>query len=100
MAKHDAIYSPISFEPIADGRKRFVYHREPEGWRYEIGDWLYIEECRGMPPLFRCRKPSHRRTLDTEITYVCRGPESGVPVGYVILSLGEVHVANTEVEHP
>ena len=79
--EHELKCWPEYFEPLVAGAKHFEYRRDDRG--FAVGDRL---ELREWDPT--TREYTGRRCLRL-VTYVLRGPDVGVPVGFAVLSLRE-----------
>lgn len=80
MVVHDLKCWPDEYTAIAHGEKGFEFRWDDRG--YAVGDILAL----------RCWCPHTERYLfdavvDRQVTYVLRGPDFGVPPGYVVLSI-------------
>lgn len=71
---------PEFFEAVLSGAKTFEWRKDDRG--FDVGDWLSLVE---YDPL---RERLTGRWITRRVTYVLRGPDLGVPEGYVVMGLG------------
>ena len=69
------------FEALRSGVKRFEYRRDDRVPRFEVGDGLQISE---WDPFLQ---EHSGQSLAFRVTYLIRGPEYGVPAGFVVMSI-------------
>jgi len=87
---HHLKTSPEPFAALLDGTKTAEFRRDDRG--FAVGDALVLEEwvpaevgqVRTVPARYTGRNLSRR------VTHIVRGPDFGVPDGFVVLSLGPV----------
>ena len=79
MATHRLKAWPASYEPVFQGDKRTEWRRDDRG--FEVGDVLVLEEFDPETQTLTGRK------MYREITHILRGPDFGVPEGYVVMSI-------------
>ncbi len=91
---------PEAFEAVTAGRKRFEF-RQDDGREFRVGDVLALREWRRevitvpSDDTWAIGALSHRgdytgREVRAEVSYLLRGPDFGVPFGYVVMSLGTI----------
>ena len=80
---------PDSFAALRAGKKPFEYRRDDRPGGYQIGDFLDLAEW----------DPSEQNytgaAVHAEVTHVLRAPKHGVPDGFAVLGLADVHVAGS-----
>lgn len=73
---------PEPFNATKNRRKRHEYRKDDREPRFEVGDVLVLHEFHNqMPPTYSGKK------IKRTVTYITRGPDFGVPVGYVVMSI-------------
>lgn len=91
MSLHRLKVAPEPFAALLDGRKRHEFRIDDRTPRYEVGDELDLCEWAGFSvggdaPSFAFTG----RSVRAVVTYLSRGPDWGIPVGYCVMSLNEV----------
>lgn len=81
MTKHHIKCSPLYFQPMVDGDKRFEYRENDRD--YKVGDMLVIEEY----SIFTDKYTG--RNIWFDITFIFQG-DLGLPDGYCIMSLNQI----------
>lgn len=79
---------PGPFENILQGWKTFEFRKDDREGGYQQGDILDIAEW--DPAYFDGKGGETERALIKAVSYVLRGPDFGVPVGYCVMALAEV----------
>lgn len=77
MAKHSLKTWPESFEPIVAGQKTADFRKDDR--RYNVGDTLRLRE-------WSPETSYTKRVVEVKVTHILRGPDFGVPEGYVMMS--------------
>ena len=75
---------PGPFQAMVEGDKTFEFRKDDRPGGYQVGDVLCLYEWdpeRGNPT---------ERCLLKAVSYVLRGPDFGVPVGYCVLALADL----------
>lgn len=80
MAEHDLKCWPKPFDAVERGDKRFEFRRDDRG--FSIGDILVLRRWNPQTGDYT------GRWLRKRVTYLARGPEFGIPLGYCVMSLG------------
>ena len=81
---------PVQFVAVRHKLKQFEYRRDDRG--FEVGHTLCLKEY--DPHVLRY---THRYEV-VKITHIERGPQFGIPVGYVIMGIELSHI--NELMHP
>lgn len=81
---HELKTHPAPFVAVLYGRKRFEFRRDDRDPPFALDDLLLLREWypdgqRG--PFFT------GRAITVRVTYLLRGPEYGIPEGYVCMSI-------------
>jgi ASC-1-like (ASCH) protein len=79
---HELKTHPEPFQAVLDGTKRFEFRVDDRMPRFKEGDTLRLREWAPMR--------EHRwtgRQVQVRVTYLLRGPEYGIPFGYVCMSI-------------
>lgn len=94
MAEHDLKCSPEPFAALITGAKTHEFRRDDRG--FQVGDVLRLREWDPTPRPWRGDIEDDRargytgRELRRRVTYISRGPDWGIPPGYVVMSLAEL----------
>lgn len=88
MAEHELKIWPQFFDAIEVGDKRFEWRKDDREPRFEVGDTLRLLE-------YYPASGHSGRSLSATVTYVLRGPDFGVPDGYAVLSIADVHAGGS-----
>lgn len=81
---HELKTWPVPFEAIRSGRKTFEYRKDDRG--FKECDVLQLNEW-APPPTHGPRPGYTGRVIFAQVGYVVRGPDFGVPEGFVVMSL-------------
>lgn len=87
MSLHRLKTWPVPWIAVQEGRKAFEIRRE-DVRRFEVGDVLeliYWSEGWSQE-----EAPSPLPSLLREVTFVVRGPDFGIPLGFAVLSIAPV----------
>ena len=79
MATHRLKAWPASFSAIYEGDKRAEFRKDDRG--FDVDDQLILEEYDPATGNY-----SGRRMMRL-VTHILRGPDFGVPEGYVVMSI-------------
>jgi ParB family chromosome partitioning protein len=82
MAVHELKAHPKPFQAMRAGLKTFEFRKDDRGYR--AGDLLVLNEWHPESGRYT------GRYLDKYVTYILRGPDYGVPEGYVVMSLKDI----------
>jgi hypothetical protein len=74
------------FQAIVDGVKTFEFRKDDRG--YQVGDLLELVEW--FPEENRSG-----RGRSVQVTYILRGPNFGMPDGYVVMSIAKANREGT-----
>jgi hypothetical protein len=90
---------PAGFEAITDGRKTHEFRKDDRGYR--VGDLLILREWDPAQPRLGVADEPHYtgRQAICHVTYISRGPEFGIPEGYVVMSVSRVVWDRPQVGH-
>lgn len=84
MTTHELKCWPEPFEALLEGRKVHEFRKDDR--EYRDGDVLHLREFDPfgfhLPPGTYTGRETRRL-----VTYVSRGPDWGIPMGYVVMSL-------------
>jgi hypothetical protein len=89
VATHHLKSWPGPFGFLVDGRKRFEWRRDDRDPRFVLNDWLHLREWIPDPALTNSGYYTGR-LVAARVSYIIRGPELDVPIGYVVMSLDKV----------
>lgn len=78
---HELKTWPEYWNAVAEGKKMFEFRRDDRPEKFMEGDFLRLRE---WDP--RSQKYTGR-SWQTRVGYCLRGPEAGVPDGYIVMSL-------------
>lgn len=90
MATHELKTWLEPFQALWEGRKTAEFRKDDREPRYEVGDWLHLEEWNPDPDNHWSHGYYTGRMVTAQITDVRRESAFGIPAGYAMLSLGEV----------
>lgn len=79
VMQHELKTLPDPFEATRQGIKKFEFRKNDR--KFRVHDVLLLREWDPTPEQYT------KRELYTRISYILRGPEFGVPEGYVIMSM-------------
>lgn len=79
---HDLKCEFSAFNDLLDGRKTFEYRRNDRN--FQVGDELYEHR---LEPDGKPSEGGRTDRLRLRVTYILRGPDFGVPKGFVVMSV-------------
>lgn len=78
MATHKLKTLPNVFEPIMAGQKVAEFRKDDRG--FKVGHTLRLRE-------WSPETSYTKRVVEVEVTHILRGPDFGIPEGYVVMSI-------------
>ena len=85
MKRHQLKCQPEAFAPVLAGQKTSDY-RADDSLGYFVGDVLILLEWRPAAG----RGVYTGREVEVEVTHIVRGPASGIPADYVMMSIRRI----------
>lgn len=91
MTPHEYKVWPDYYRAILEGRKKFEWRRDDRDPRPEVGDVLILREWipDDSAPFDAGRYTG--RSIHAPVTFTLRDGAFGLPEGFVVMSLGEIH---------